>query len=207
MTVVSKFFQKTKLTLENVNYPSGSFAKILLATAVSGYIIRVSYPYLIQKRTKHENSQNSNHFENKERIESESYIKNEKETEEDTIIKAEIIIAKQNISSIPGLNKEFINNLVKLMSIMVPSLVCRETAILCVHTLFLLTRTFLSIYVAGMEGAIVKYIVQKDFKKFSIMLMKWFGIAVPATFINSMIRYLENKLALAFRYVNYIIIT
>jgi ATP-binding cassette subfamily D (ALD) protein 2 len=50
-----------------------------------------------------------------------------------------------------------------------------------------------------MEGQIVKYIVRKDVKNFAIMLLKWLAVAVPATFINSMIRYLENKLALAFR--------
>lgn len=100
-----------------------------------------------------------------------------------------------------GLNKEFLKQLKQLLSIMIPKLICRETILLAIHTSCLISRTFLSIYVAAMEGAIVKFIVRKDVKNFAIMLLKWFGIAIPATFVNSMIRYLENKLALSFRYV------
>lgn len=98
-----------------------------------------------------------------------------------------------------GLNLEFLMKLKRLIEIMIPKLWCREVGILGVHTTCLISRTFLSIYVAAIEGAIVKYIVRKDLRQFTFGLLKWFGIAIPATFINSMIRYLENKLALSFR--------
>lgn len=109
--------------------------------------------------------------------------------------------AKQKQPNHIGLNREFLVQLRQLFHIMVPQLWCREMGLLGVHTLCLVSRTFLSIYVAAMEGALVKFIVRKDVKNFLIMLLKWFGIAIPATFVNSMIRFLECKLALSFRYV------
>lgn len=101
-----------------------------------------------------------------------------------------------------GLNLEFLLKLKRLLFIMIPRIWCREIGILSVHTACLISRTFLSIYVASIEGSIVKFIVRRDLRQFVIGLMKWFSIAVPATFINSMIRYLENKLALSFRCVH-----
>lgn len=35
----------------------------------------------------------------------------------------------------------------------------------------------------------VKFIVKKDVRNFAIMMLEWFGIAVPATFVNSLIRF------------------
>ncbi|XP_045539776.1 ATP-binding cassette sub-family D member [Papilio machaon] len=100
---------------------------------------------------------------------------------------------------VPGLNLEFLRQLLSLVRIMVPGLRSQEVALLAAHTLCLFSRTFLSIYVASLEGSIVKHIVQKDLRHFTSLLVQWFGIAVPATFVNSMIRYLEGRLALAFR--------
>lgn len=99
----------------------------------------------------------------------------------------------------PGFDREFIIRLYKLIKLMVPSVFCKETGLLFVHTCALSLRTFMSIYVASMEGLMVKFIVRKDVRSFALMLLKWLAVAVPATFINSMIRYLECKLALAFR--------
>ncbi|KAL0277805.1 UNVERIFIED_CONTAM: hypothetical protein PYX00_004963 [Menopon gallinae] len=100
---------------------------------------------------------------------------------------------------LPGVNKDFAVDLWKLVKLMIPGPMSPEVGLLTVHTSALIARTFLSIYVASMEGTMVKHIVRKDVRNFSIFLLKWLAVAVPATFINSLIRYLEKKISLAFR--------
>ena len=65
--------------------------------------------------------------------------------------------------------------------------------------MFLVSRTLVSIYVAKLDGSIVKSIVDRKLKLFIWLMCKWMMIAVPATYINSMIMYLEAKLSIAFR--------
>lgn len=101
----------------------------------------------------------------------------------------------------PGIDREFLVQLKKLLRLMVPGFWTPEVGLLSVHTLALVCRTFMSIFVATMEGKMVKYIVRRDVPNFGLMLLKWLLCALPATFLNSMIRYLECKLALAFRYL------
>lgn len=98
-----------------------------------------------------------------------------------------------------GLDRDFLRQLIMLLKIMVPGWRSREAGILACATLTLLTRTFLSVYVAELEGQIVKRIVLRDVHGFGLMLARWFAIALPATFVNSAIRYLEGRLALSFR--------
>lgn len=98
-----------------------------------------------------------------------------------------------------GINVDFIIQMIKLIRIMIPAVWSSESLILFAHTLSLVSRTFLSIYVANLEGQVVKYIVRRDVHNFSLMLSKWLLVALPATFINSLIRFLEGQMALAFR--------
>lgn len=189
--VISKFLSDAVDTYERRGHNVEVISKTIVSTALLAYVVKISYPH-IRKRLKKPKGPSANgtcinNNNNVTKIGKSLSIRDEK-----------LKIIERKIKQ-PGLNLEFVLQLKRLVEIMIPKLVCRETGLLSIHTLCLISRTFLSIYVAAMEGAIVKYIVRKDVKNFAWMLIKWFGIAIPATFINSMIRYLENKLALAFR--------
>jgi len=97
------------------------------------------------------------------------------------------------------INAEFLRQLKNLLRILIPSWKSKEMFILAFHTAFLISRTFLSIYVATLDGAIVRSLVDRNGKKFVYLLLLWFIVAVPATTVNSMIKYMESKLSLAFR--------
>ena len=99
----------------------------------------------------------------------------------------------------PAVDRVFLKRLLKLLRVSIPSVFSKEFGLLLFHTSSLVARTFLSIYVATLDGKIVKAIVERELNTFLKLIVKWLLIAVPATFVNSLIRFLENKLALAIR--------
>ncbi|EFA05198.1 ATP-binding cassette sub-family D member 1 [Tribolium castaneum] len=177
-TVVSKFLSKGEAAL-NVNRRALSGA--VVAAALFAYTYKIAYPLLTRKTDVNINN-------NLVRRNIQNGLKSNKLPKRHRLR-----------NTIPALNLQFILQFIKLARIMIPSVFCAEIGLLGGHTTFLFLRTFLSIYVANLEGAIVKYIVRKEPKNFIKQLVKWFAVAIPATFINSMIKYLESKIALSFR--------
>ncbi|KAJ2821839.1 ATP-binding cassette long-chain fatty acid transporter pxa1, partial [Coemansia erecta] len=97
------------------------------------------------------------------------------------------------------LDRVFLRQLRALARIIIPSLASKEAAIIAMHAVFLVLRTWLSVVVAELDGKIVKHLVRGHGRRFLAGLLSWFAIAIPATYTNSMIRFLESKLALSFR--------
>jgi len=105
-------------------------------------------------------------------------------------------------SSLPirkAINKQFFHQIRELLRILIPSLRSDSFIILVTHLTTLITRTFLSIYIAHLDGAIVKSLVQRNARDFLRAISIFISVAIPASFINSLIRFAEAKLALAFR--------
>ena len=64
---------------------------------------------------------------------------------------------------------------------------------------FLITRTFLSIYIASVNGKLVRSLIEVKYLSFIEKLVNLGLIAIPASFINSYLEYLNKKISIRFR--------
>ncbi len=93
----------------------------------------------------------------------------------------------------------FFKRIKELVKIVIPTWKCKEVLDLCLLTVFLVLRTFLSIYIAGLNGKIVKAIIERN-KPVFIQRVFYLGlIAVPASFVNSFLDFLNKRLAINFK--------
>lgn len=97
------------------------------------------------------------------------------------------------------LNREFFENLLRLLKIVIPSWRSKELRLLISHSVFLVLRTLISLYVAELDGRLVSNLVRGKGKEFITGLVWWMMVAIPATFTNSMLSYHQCKLSLQYR--------
>ena len=99
----------------------------------------------------------------------------------------------------PGLNLAFLHQFLSLLNIMIPRWGSKETGLLLSHGVFLLLRTYLSLVVARLDGEIVRDLVGGRGKQFLVGILKWLTIGALASYTNSMIKFLQSKISIAFR--------
>ena len=97
------------------------------------------------------------------------------------------------------INREFFRNLGRLLKIVIPGLKSKELRLLVSHSVFLVARTLLSLYVAELDGKVVSALVKGRGREFLLGLVWWMLMSVPATFTNAMLQYHQTKLALSYR--------
>ncbi|XP_076293822.1 ATP binding cassette subfamily D [Lasioglossum baleicum] len=191
-SVFSKLIDKTS-TKYGIKQEKLTRGVVGLVTTL--YLLKIGYPLVASGIAKYQQSRKKKNEE-----ESKQHQGNSKNsTRKNNAVNGRTTVRPAGSKSSLGLDRQFVKQLIALLKIMVPGWRTREAGLLTCATLILLTRTFLSVYVATLEGQIVKRIVLRDVQGFFWMLARWFAIALPATFVNSAIRYLEGRLALSFR--------
>ena len=85
------------------------------------------------------------------------------------------------------INREFFRNLLRLLKIVIPGWRSKELRLLISHSVFLVVRTLISLYVAELDGKLVSSLVRGKGKAFFKGIIWWMVVAIPATFTNSMV--------------------
>ncbi|TFY78756.1 hypothetical protein EWM64_g5256 [Hericium alpestre] len=93
----------------------------------------------------------------------------------------------------------FYERLSKILRIVIPSLRSKEAMLLFMHSSLLIFRTAISLYVAALDGKIVASLVRAQTLPFLFNILRWLLVAIPATWTNSWLSFVQNKLALAYR--------
>lgn len=96
-------------------------------------------------------------------------------------------------------SSKFLSQLAIIWRILIPKFSSKNTTLLLSQCVLLITRTWLSLLVAKLDGQLVKNLISANGKKFSRDLIYWILIAFPASYTNAAIKYLTNRLSLSFR--------
>lgn len=87
------------------------------------------------------------------------------------------------------MDAEFWKRIKYLIKIVVPNFTCKEFKYLVTLTLLLMLRTQMSIWLADVNGAVVKTIIKQDFKQFVYRIGVLLMYSIPSSGVNSGMDY------------------
>lgn len=110
-----------------------------------------------------------------------------------------LVSEKANLSKRRYRQTRFFKQFRALFTILLPSVFTPIAGLMALHMALLTFRTYLSLKVANLDGHIVRNLIAAKGKEFVQSIVEWLLLAIPASYTNAMIRYLEAKISLEFR--------
>ncbi|KAF2072540.1 hypothetical protein CYY_006157 [Polysphondylium violaceum] len=103
---------------------------------------------------------------------------------------------KKNVTRVDAV---FFRRLAKIVKICIPSMRSKEFLSLLYLTALLFARTMLSVSIAEIAGKNAQNLVARKWKEMGEGVLKFALVSVPASFVNSSLKYETDMLALRFR--------
>jgi ABC-type uncharacterized transport system fused permease/ATPase subunit len=93
----------------------------------------------------------------------------------------------------------FFKRLYKIIRIIIPKVASKEFQYFITLTVLLLFRTFLTVQIAEVLGRNAQYLVGRQYKKLFYSILYFAGLTLPASAVNSGLKYCTNMLSLRIR--------
>ncbi|MCO5550715.1 hypothetical protein L7F22_053160 [Adiantum nelumboides] len=90
-----------------------------------------------------------------------------------------------------AVNGVFVRRLAQILKVCVPSFLSKEAFQILLQTCLLYSRTRLTDRIAYIEGKLGQAVVSKDWSEFNSNLLSFAQAAVPASIVNSGLKYLQ----------------
>lgn len=108
-------------------------------------------------------------------------------------------LGKKPTKKTVAIDSVFFRRLLRLLKIVIPGFRSKEAMLLAAHSAFLVLRTIISLYIATLDGKLVAALVKGQGAEFLKGIVWWMTCAIPACYVNSMLSYLQSKLAIQYR--------
>jgi len=98
-----------------------------------------------------------------------------------------------------AVNTVFFRRLANILRICIPRFYCKETLYVSILTFLLISRTILSVMIAENTGLVAEAMVSRNWNGFAEGVLQFFLVTIPASAVNSGLKYTTSVLSLLFR--------
>lgn len=99
----------------------------------------------------------------------------------------------------PQVDALFFKRLWAILKIIMPGVKTKEFEYFVIFSILLVARTYLTVEIAELLGTNAQFMVAKQYKQLLWGILKFAAITIPASGVNSAIKYFTNMLSLRFR--------
>ncbi len=99
-----------------------------------------------------------------------------------------------------AVDKQFLNNLLQLGKIVLPSWRCKSVFLLSTQTTMLISRSYISLRIARKGGEGLQAVMERSWNHFLFVLADFYVCGIAASVVNSSLKYLTNSITVSFRY-------